>query len=644
MNKIKKANLIPIVLLLAVFAIGLILSLDFNVSTDEQNQVEAGHVIWKYLCQKTGIPIPDPIKQVPELYTYYNRYYGQAATFPTVILEALRGFTLDTSTILRIRHLWNFLCYFTGLCCFTAMITQLYSSPWMGSLALLFMIFLPRIFGDIFNNDRDTMVLGLMMTSLFAFYRYLRRPGWLMALLCGMIFAITFNSRMFGLLLLIFPLICFPASKHKKLDLALILTSIVFWILFSPIYWEDPLHSIPDSFTHLSSVQRSIDTQNGETTLFFGEKINENDLPWYYLPVYIFISTPLATSLAALLGTVIFLKRVRFGKSIERDRLGIGMLVILYPFILCVILFKPALYNGWRHFYFLNLPIVWMALEGSNFLAHLQFRPIRHISLVLFAASIFCSASWMISVHPYYDIYLNPIFRKHWMGSFDRDFWDLSATEGVQYLTEHADGIAVNVTDNYWIKNILVGFPPAVRERFHTLPYIPQPYPMEYVFFNYTNESGNEKSFAFYAPVYSIERDGIKLAEIFRRSHNAELETGSVIESINSDADNMPASYAADGDYDTILRNTETGSSLMIGLNKNYTVKSIEIFPEKNYPEFPDFKLFSSNDGAGWTEIAYSRTGWNGISFSDLNTSFLKIEMSEKCPGIRDMLFYGTEK
>lgn len=640
----KKKIIIPIILLLAFLIIGLCIYGDFSASEDEGNQIYAGHVIWKYLCQKTGREVPEPIKDVSELYTYYNRYYGQAATFPTVLLEALRGFTLDSSTVLRIRHLWNFLCFFAGLCCLTALLSQLYQDPLKSSLGLLFMILLPRIFGDIFYNDRDTMVLAWMMISLFAFYRYLQRPGWFNALVCGFLFAVTYNTRMFGLLLLIFPFIFLFSSKHKKFDLLLVFSSFVFWILVSPIYWEDPLHSIPASFTHLTTVQRYMETLNLRTVMFFGKAINETQLPWYYLPVYIFVTTPPVTSLFAIFGCFIFIKKLFSGKQDTPTCFGIGMLIILFPFMLAVIIFRPTLYNGWRHFYFLYLPIIWMTLEGVDFLLQRKSRPLRAGSMLLTGASFLCSISWIISVHPYQDTYLNPLFRKYRTGAFTRDFWNLSSRECMQYLLDHEESIAINVSDNYRIRNTMISLLPAERDRFHTSPYMTQPNPIKYVYFNYDNETGNDKTFSYYAPVFAVERDGMKLAEVFQRTHDRELGSSEVVKGISADHGAESAALLTDGNYDTFWENTGQETVLTLELNENFIISDMEIFPLHDYPEFPDFRLYTSEDGSEWSELSCESKGWNGLSFPAVTSPYLQIQTSENCPGIRDILFYGIHQ
>jgi hypothetical protein len=89
------AAIVSLIILAAFLLIGLSIFRDYGSSNDELNQVEAGHITWKFLYQKFGVPVPESISGAPELQEYFNRYYGQAATFPTVIAEAVREFKLD---------------------------------------------------------------------------------------------------------------------------------------------------------------------------------------------------------------------------------------------------------------------------------------------------------------------------------------------------------------------------------------------------------------------------------------------------------------------------------------------------------------------------------------------------------------------
>ena len=138
-------------LLVSFFIAGIRIFRDYGASSDELNQIQAGYITWRAICEKLGKPAPD-FGYLPELKDYYNRYYGQAATFPTVIIEALRNFSLDVSTVLRLRHLWNFLMYFCGLVCFVFLVKIRFRRDEVVFLLLLIHILMPRLFGDAFYN------------------------------------------------------------------------------------------------------------------------------------------------------------------------------------------------------------------------------------------------------------------------------------------------------------------------------------------------------------------------------------------------------------------------------------------------------------------------------------------------------------
>ena len=646
------AKLISGTILTIFLVFGLLIFRDYGACTDDVNQIEGGHVIWKFLCQKFNQPIPASIADSPDLENYYNRFYGQAATFPTVIIEAIRGFKSDSSTILKTRHLWNFICYFTGLCCLCFLINELFTNPWCTPIGLLFMIFLPRIFGDIFYNDRDTMLLAWLMISLALLYRFLKMPKPFLCLLAAFSFAISFNTRMFGFILFIFILLHLQDRSIRKYLPILIILSIVIWIFISPIYWNDPIKTIPESLVHLSTKQRFIDTNNGSSNLFLGKLINETQLPWYYLPMYIFLTTPLATMIISLMGIFIFfykLTRSDF-QSINqaehisyRNKFTMGMIITLIPFLIAVILFHPTLYMGWRHFYFLYLPIIWMAIEGFDYLCRLPNRMIRLFSWCIIFLSFGLSAVWIIKAHPYQSIYLNPIARKQWSGKLERDYYNISAKECMDYLLTHSNNLAIHITENTHIQALQIALPPSSRERLHTFSLTKiQPYPIEYLVYNYNNNIGNEVLFDYYVPIYAIERDGIKLSEIHQRSHNGELKGDEIIEKAFTSQDDSYITLCIDNNFETSWKPTEESSELILQFMEKIPLIGFEIFPENYLEDFPDIKFYSSEDGTIWSQIIGTRKGTNGIQMPIIMTKWIKIQYNSFTSedGIRELLFY----
>ena len=204
-NMEKRYGWLTVLLLAAFFICGLRIFRDYGASSDEINQIEAGHIIWTTICEKLGKPIPAGFEKLPKIQDYYNRYYGQAATFPTVLIEALRGFQMDVSSVIRLRHLWNFLLYFCGLSCLAILSYLHFGSSRTVFLTILIHILTPRLFGDTFYNDRDALLIALFWIALLCFEFFRRKPGIFTALLCAFSFALAINTRYFALVLLILP-------------------------------------------------------------------------------------------------------------------------------------------------------------------------------------------------------------------------------------------------------------------------------------------------------------------------------------------------------------------------------------------------------------------------------------------------------
>jgi len=640
----KKYSWVPVIILIIFFAVGLFMIKDYGASADEHIQIDSGHVIWKYLCRKFGREVPAALADTPDLHGFKNSYYGQAATFPTVLLEAICGFSLDSSTIIKIRHYWNFFCYYIGLSCFSAMILHMTRDGRLSGLWLLFQIMLPRIFGDIFYNDRDVMLISWMMIFIASFYLFLIRPGWFSSLFSAVAFGLAFNTRIFALALLIFPCLCFLCSPDKrKYLLFFVLAAFVVWFLLSPIAWDAPMHTIPETFKHFSKQQRYLDTNNKATALFFGKEFNETKLPWYYIPLYIIVTTPMVTLAFAMIGSFSGIMRGLRKREKKRALLDLGMLTILLTVPMIGILFHLTFYNGWRHFYFLLLPITWLGLEGFCLIWHLGKRLLQIAAVAALCFSFFLSASWIFFVHPYQSIYLSPVFRNHWIGQFNRDYWLLSTTECMKYLIENASDTVLNVVDKKaFIEYTVIGLPPQDRDRFHTMHHSSQPIPYEYLFYNYSGVTSNEMQYDYYVPIYAVERDGIKLAEIFQRSHNDEISASEIIDTIFSTINQKQASLMADDDYRTAWYGNAPGE-IILRFNGAYELWSLEIFPADGSAGFQNVKASISSDGVLWTTLETKAKGSNGIGFSPIVTEWLKLESNTENSGIREILFYGIK-
>ena len=529
MRILKKGSFfLPIILLVCFLAAGLVICSDYGASADEHIQIEGAHITWRILMRKLGLPYPQEFDELPELSEFQNRYYGQAAMLPVTMYEALHNFQTESSTVIYLRHLWSFLQYFLASVLFALMIHTRYQNQYLTASSLLLLVLQPRLFGDIFYNDRDLLLITWMLIFLFCFDKMTKKKslGW--SLLSAYSLAIAVNTRIFGLVLLVFPLVTFVFSKENRKPLLITAVfSILFFFIISPVTWQNPLTALPNAAEHFLKNQRSLDTQNKASLLFMNKKYLEHEVPWYYLPVYQLISTPVTHLVLAALGVILIIGDFLKMRLPEKDPcrsewlLYFPMLLMFAAVYLAVILVRPVFYNGWRHFYFLSVPLLFFAIRGLVCLFGAGNKLLTAgtgLLILLFAAM---NTAWIIRAHPYEIIYLNAAVRSKAAGKFDRDYWLISTPECMRVLNETVPEGDIHVIDIDAIMDYAkIGMSREIQDRFVSEPWQPADTPVPFILYNYTNKQGNEKTFPGYDAFYAVERDGMKIAELFRYNHD----------------------------------------------------------------------------------------------------------------------------
>ncbi len=630
----KLFGVLTILLAVAYLFCGLKIFRDYGATPDEINQIEAGHITWTAICERFGKTVPE-FQDLPKLEVYYNRYYGQAATFPTVLIEALKGFSLHRSTVLRIRHLWNFLLFFAGTLSLGALTWLRYRHEHTIFFLLLLYILTPRLFGDAFYNDRDALLVSLFWISLLCFEWFRRKPGILPAIFCGFFFALTINTRFFGLVLLFLP-VCYLFSRDpekKPAVLLILLLTILFWYLFTPLFWGHFPARFAEAFrTFSTGKQRTQETGGLGTVLFFGRVYHENALPFYYLPLWILISTPLIPQLLTAAGLVSGIRKK------ARDMIEYFMLVFLCLGITAVMLTRPVLYNGWRHLLFFYVPVFCFTAEGLDLLLSNKRKVLAFGAASAVLVSALVTGLRIRTLHPYEYIYLNPVFQSR-EGDFDRDYWRLSSTECIEWIADtEPDSFSIGEY-NGSIDNTAVGLPPYLTHRMHVGRYNSlHRVPSDYLVFNYSGLTVNEKKIPLYEPVYTVERDHVKLGEVFRR---VPAVTPIVV---HTDPD---LRGTLDSDWETEWKSSglqDPDTALIIEFNEPAVLRGISLLPgedEREYARSPEVSI--SADGENWTALQVTVSGLFDLSFPETETKWLRLRNTEAADihwSIREIYFY----
>ena len=182
-----------------------------------------------------------------------------------------------------------------------------------------------------------------------------------------------------------------------------------------------------------------------------GNHIWVSELPWHYIPVWIAITTPMLYLPAFLLGSFltvrqIFIQRFVLWKS-KSELQDIFFLCLFAGPLIAVIVLHSVLYDGWRQMYFIYPAFILLTLKGFMALWKI-FPPRSSYKSILFVLMIFSlshTAIWMVTAHPFQNVYFNSLAGRDWKNHFEVDYWGLSNRQGLQYILDHDSRSVISV-------------------------------------------------------------------------------------------------------------------------------------------------------------------------------------------------------
>lgn len=338
----------------------------------------------------------------------------------------------------------------------------------VGLLALVFALFSPRIFGDSMNNPKDiTFAAGYILTLCFLikFLQELPNPSWKTVLFIIAGIGIGLGSRAPGLALVGFvpffvglevlfrnglrKMVFADKTLLKNIAIktaAATLGGYLLGILFWPFALANPLKNPLVALQTLTNFPISI------KTLFDGTKIYSTALPWYYVPKYMLVSTPLFF----IIGLTLFTLALPFVKKhFNRRYLLFVLFVALFP-LLYGISKNSAFYNGWRHTTFIYPPLVVLSAVGFEYLLR-RFSGIGQKILLGVLTLLVALPLWfMVKNHPYQYTYYNELAggMKGAYGKYETDYFGASTREIAHWMQANIPNIqkdSLKIASDYFI-------------------------------------------------------------------------------------------------------------------------------------------------------------------------------------------------
>jgi len=455
MDKKKILNpgfLVPFAFFLGLFFVGLAFRNDYGSFWDEGIERYSGIVNMNAVARLIIPRITQKIEEekgvsIQPLSGYVNRYYGVVLQLPLAGWEMLKGFSLDKKHMWQARHLILFLFVVLSSIFLFFLLKKTLGHWGFGLLGVAFFWTTPRFFAESFYNVKDVGFLAAFIIGFFFLIRFYESSKGRRAVAVGITSAFAAAVRLLGGVFLLFAL-GFDIWKLKKHEislkdfflqmLALIASFAGFLVLFYPASWNNPFKFFLEAAAYMRNFP-----WNGDV-LFLGSILSAHRLPWYYLPVWIFITTPIPVLLffAIGLGTgfIRLLKRNYSLTQIERA-LWFTSALLVVGFLILVFVTRPTLYDGWRHFYFLYVPMIAVAVIGVAEVQSIIFRVWSagrnaRLSVSVIALLVMFSplCFWMIRNHPFQYVYFNSLARPNAFSLFEKDYWGVSEIKGLEYI------------------------------------------------------------------------------------------------------------------------------------------------------------------------------------------------------------------
>lgn len=276
-------------------------------------------------------------------------------------------------------HFYTYLLFFLGVVYLYRLLYDLFHSRKTALLGAAVLFLTPRIFADGLYNNKDIVLLSLVIVMLFYGIRFLDRRDFKSALLLGVSAGFAGNLKISGIY--VFALIglfyVLELTFRKKWSLCTFCvgaaaagTGFLSYLALTPAIWGQGFQLV--EFIRWNLVNAANFSRLDGTVLFEGHVFRHSaePLPWYYLPKIMALTLPFYVTI--LIAGSLFLWIGNLKKRRRTERLyPLFLLTAVIPITVAMVS-APNIYNGWRHFYFLYGPLVILAAYTLSYVFQME--------------------------------------------------------------------------------------------------------------------------------------------------------------------------------------------------------------------------------------------------------------------------------
>jgi tetratricopeptide (TPR) repeat protein len=417
------------------------ISKDYGISGDEYVDHRHAMLVLDYFTKGDEAALNQPKTML--------HFYGNVVQ----VVAAVVTETIEADDVYRVRH---FICALTGAAgiIFIGLLGLRLGGGACGLLAMLLLFLSPRYLGHSMNNLKDIPFAVGYLISIFYFIRLFDRYPivklrHVIGAVAGIVLAL--GTRSGGLILFPYLLMYgglfyilwvgwkefYKFVKHwKEIENILLLIILVLGLgyLLSILCWP---YALARPFGNVvASLREFTNLSIGLRTIFEGQQVMSNMLPWHYAPKYLFIASPLVV----LIGWIGYMIHA----AVRRKQFTLNAFFLLFALIFPVfwVIHKNSnLYGGIRHMLFVMPVMVVLAAYFWTRLLAVSSRTVRVISLMVLAALIVLPLKHVARNHPNDYIYFNELIGglHGAYGDYETDYYYNSLKEAVDWFKENVD-------------------------------------------------------------------------------------------------------------------------------------------------------------------------------------------------------------
>ncbi len=373
-------------------------------------------------------------------------YYGVLFDLPAAFLESFLNLT-DSNDYFHLRHLMNFLFFFTSGIFFYKILQRRFSKQLVPFLGTCLYLLAPKIYGNSFFDGKDVFFLSILTISFYSFLNYENNKNLFSLLVMTLFFSFSTSSRIFGLMLPISFIFLFfletISSKNTLKNLKILLIFITFYLVFLFLHWP---YMWTFDYTQIKNFFDPFKVHTDLKVFFEGNFYESSHLPLRYIPKWILISTPIFYLIFFVIGFSFYIKRIFLrlinikNESLNHDlwkgkkeKFDFFIFFSFFQILAIYLSMSPNLIKGWTHFLFLNFFIVFFATHGIYYLLVL-FRKKKVIFrlIILVISLLFLELIYKLAIyHPYQSIYMNNFMTKEDKNLYEADYQSLSRSQAL---------------------------------------------------------------------------------------------------------------------------------------------------------------------------------------------------------------------